>query len=202
MATGIVCLLYSLSIFLGFIDINDASFIIAFQSSGRVSTEEWAEYKGDMPRVKDLSICHWDRIQYFNDDVSSVWSYCTQEASTSKMICVQMEYKSILSRANRHMKLNLWIYNDLISVDLIPFRHREWNHICWTYSFERNWHRIYINGELKASEVNVIDSNTIVWKASSKVEKHAFVIGQEPDSIRGGYTIDQLFQGSITELNV
>ena len=100
------------------------------------------------------------------------------------------------------MKLNLWIYNDLISVDLIPFRHREWNHICWTYSFERNWHRIYINGELKASEVNVIDSNTIVWKASSKVEKHAFVIGQEPDSIRGGYTIDQLFQGSITELNV
>ena len=28
------------------------------------------------------------------------------------------------------------------------------------------------------------------------------MIGQEPDSIRGGYTIDQLFQGSITELNV
>ena len=100
------------------------------------------------------------------------------------------------------MKLNLWIYNDLITVKVIPFRHREWNHICWTYSFENNWHRIYINGELKASKVNYIDSKITVWKASSKVKKYAFVIGQEPDSIRGGYTIDQLFQGSIYELNI
>ena len=96
----------------------------------------------------------------------------------------------------------MWIYNDLISVEIIPFRHREWNHICWTYSFEKNWHRIYINGELKASKVNVVDSKTTVWKASSKVKRYAFVIGQEPDSIRGGYTIDQLFQGSIYELNI
>ena len=188
--------------FATFINFIDASFTITFQSSGRISTDEWAEYQGDMPHAKNLSICHWDRLEYFNDDVSSLWSYCTQETSHSKMMCVQMEYKSILSKANRHMKLNLWIYNDLITVKVIPFRHREWNHICWTYSFENNWHRIYINGELKASKVNYIDSKITVWKASSKVKKYAFVIGQEPDSIRGGYTIDQLFQGSIYELNI
>ena len=74
-------LLYFFATFINFVD---ASFTITFQSSGRISTEEWAEYKGDMPHAKNLSICHWDRLEYFNDDVSSLWSYCTQETSHSK----------------------------------------------------------------------------------------------------------------------
>ena len=173
----------------------NASFSISFQSSRKISINEWAEFKGDMPHLKEITLCHWNRLDYFSDDVSSIWSYCTQQTSNSTIMCIQMEYKAILSRANRHMKLILWIYNDAISVDIVPFPHRQWTHICWTYSSVTNLHKIYINGKIKVQQILSTGVKTIVWKASDSVQNHAFVIGQEPDRIRGGYTTDQLFIG-------
>ena len=123
------------------------------------------------------------------------------------MKCVQLYYQGNRRVANRDVTFGGYFVgwtNIVIDMQLPVeyFKHRTWNHICWTYSYERNWHRIYINGELKAGKINVTNLISPVWKSSSKVENHAFVIGQEPDSIRGGYTIDQLFQGSINELNI
>ena len=185
-----------------FIDVARGGSILSFQSSGKTSIDEWAEFKGEMPHLNGITICHWDRLDYISDDVSSIWSYCTQKTTNDKMVCIQMEYKAILSRANRHMKLLLWLYNETISVDIIPFRHRTWNHCCWSYSAETNRHRIYINGKLMTDRILPPVADRSIWEGSNKVESHAFIMGQEPDKIRGGYSLDQLFIGSITELNI
>ena len=36
-----------------------ASFMISFQTSGKETTDEWAEYKGTMPSLNEFSVCHW-----------------------------------------------------------------------------------------------------------------------------------------------
>ena len=179
-----------------------ASFIVSFQSSETISVEEWAEYIGNMPQLNDITVCHWNKVNYFSDDVSTLWSYCTQKTSNDKMRCIQMEYKAILSRAYRHVKLDMWIFNDIIPVEIFPFRHRTWNHCCWSYSSKNHQHSIHVNGRIVAKKTILPTSNKTVWEGSNNVEGHAFIIGQEPDEIKGKYSLDQLFKGSIAELNI
>ena len=179
-----------------------ASFIVSFQSSGTISVEEWVEYIGDMPQLNDITVCHWNKVNYFSDDVSTLWSYCTQRTSNDKMLCIQMEYKAILLRAYRHVKLDMWIFNDIISVEIFPFRHRTWNHCCWSYSPKTHQHSIHFNGRFVAKKIILPTTNKTVWEGSNNVEGYAFIIGQEPDEIKGKYSLDQLFKGSITELNI
>ena len=55
-----------------------SSFAISLQTSGEISINEWAKYKGVMPHLQEFTVCHWDKLEYFSDDVSSLWSYCIQ----------------------------------------------------------------------------------------------------------------------------
>ena len=55
-----------------------SSFYLSFQRLRNLSTDEWAEYKGNMPDLKEFSICHWDKLKSFNDQINNVWSYCFQ----------------------------------------------------------------------------------------------------------------------------
>ena len=83
------------------------------------------------------------------------------------------------------------------------FKHRSWNHICWTFESETKTNKFYLNGEFQGSFI--IDSEFIEngVLGTDEVFDSAFIIGQEPDppSPRGGFEKEQVFVGDITELN-
>ena len=53
-------------------DIETDSFYVSFQRSRALSTEEWIEYTGEMPDLKEFSVCHWDRPTSFNDNANTI----------------------------------------------------------------------------------------------------------------------------------
>ena len=83
------------------------------------------------------------------------------------------------------------------------FKHRSWNHICWTFQSESGMNQFYLNGEFQGSFI--IDSDFVREGVlgSDEVFDSAFIIGQEPDppSLKGGFEKEQVFVGDITELN-
>ena len=40
--------------------------------------EQWAEATADMPPLTELTLCHWEKITYFNLNKAYVWSYCVK----------------------------------------------------------------------------------------------------------------------------
>ena len=182
-----------------------SSFFLSFQRSRNVTTNEWAEYKGDMPVLKEFSVCHWDRVKYFNDQINTIWSYCFKTKQIELIDCFQLHISLIHSTANRHVRIDAHIFNNIgntvLSADIIPYGHRKWHHYCWLYSSITGKNRIYWNGNILVNQT-IPKEYRAVWKGNQNGTDSAFVIGQEQDKIRGGYQLSQLFSGDVAELNV
>ena len=50
--------------------------------------------------------------------------------------------------------------------------------------------------------ITVPADKRVQWRSSDGIFKSALILGQEPDEIRGGFSMDQLFKGQIAELNI
>ena len=62
--------------------------------------------------------------------------------------------------------------------------------------------KIYYNGKLLGSLRNKQDESEVLIEGSNEAVDSAFILGQEPDTIRGGYNAEQALSGDITQLNV
>ena len=82
-----------------------ASFMVAFQSTGSVgsiSTDEWAEFQGNISRLHELTVCHWEFLKFFNTNENNIWSYCFKERNTSAAVqCLQFWYNADPATGNR-----------------------------------------------------------------------------------------------------
>ena len=132
------------------------SFIASFQSSGKWSKDEWLEYTGKFPPLVEFTVCHWEKVQYFSTGINTVWAYCLfATKNESRMKCVEVFHRgnSIPSTVGGNTDFVGWIngwtdstiYADFINVS---YRHREWNHFCWSYSSITGINKAYHNGKL------------------------------------------------------
>lgn len=175
-------------------------FIISFQSSDKLSVEEWAKYTGEISRLSEFTACHWEKSKWFSKDRNTIWSYCTKNDDDTDIYCTQYYYKRDIDTGNRHMITYQKLpHNIKAKVKLKPFPHRSWNHVCWSYSSKSLENQLFFNGQL--IQTYKIKKKEIV-PGSSEVKQSSFVIGQEPDKIDGGYEIEQVFIGDITEVNI
>ena len=90
------------------------------------------------------------------------------------------------------------------------FRHRAWNHVCWSYinnssnSSSSSSHSLFLNGV----KLNTVNDGVKMKKVrlghvnGLQITDEALVIGQDQDTIRGTFDVAQLFNGKVTELNV
>ena len=179
------------------------TFKVAFQTSGVWSSKDWVEYKGNIPVLEQFTACHWEKLQYFAFYSNSIWSYCTIRNRIDKnMNCMQLFSKGRSSSAFRSLSFNLWFTGNQtlnVKLKLESFRHRTWNHVCWYHSSLTGDNKLYYNGKLAASKK--IQGLPII-QGSATAYNHSFVIGQEPDMIRGGFAEDQAFFGVISEFNL
>ena len=191
--------------FLCLLAINESegfpTFIVSFQPNGTLSTDHWMRYNTKVEGVEDeLTVCQWIKLRYFSTDISSIWSYCYSGGdSETQMLCWHLFMEANLKSGGRHVNVvgrsPFW-YTEAHS---LKFRHRQWNHICFTYSFAENFGFLYYNGE-KVKQHS--EGNFTIIKSGDSVKRSSFEIGQEPDIFEGGYDSAQLFNGEISELNM
>ena len=185
------------------------SFITSFHSSGKWNKDEWIEYKDDIPSFNEFTACHWEKIEYFSDQINTVWSYCMYLTKEDpKLRCLEVYYL-ISSNIGRNIDFKGWIdgwteESVYIEFKKVPYHHQRWNHFCWTYSNQTGMNNLYHNGE-KISSVDLKKTHEafdFFIPGSRNVFDSSFIIGQEPDSLRGGYSESQGFPGDIGELNI
>ena len=186
-----------------------ASFQTSFDRTFEPDNNVWLEFLNEIHPSKELTICHWINIKVFNSGVSGcLWSYCTIETQNDPMECLQLCIDGIWDTANRNMQLLVTIpsrkggqrYKALLP--LKSFHHRTWNHLCWTLSTVTGSSTFYHNGDMIGSkQINTNDID-FALKRSSQMQDSAFIFGQEPDSIRGGFDEHEAFIGDLSEFNV
>lgn len=181
-------------------------FTVSFQSSGGWSTNEFMEYTKEIPPMKEFTACHWEKLKYFSVDYVIVWSYCgIHTTNDESMSCVQFYYRGNVATANKHIDLYGWLKGEEILGHSERYKHRSWNHFCWSYSSMTGENKFYHNGHIIGNQGvfkndEHLDIPTI--EGDQGYEDSAFIIGQEQDAVRGRFEPSQIFNGELTELNV
>ena len=183
----------------------ETSFEAIFQKSSIWSSQEWLEYKGNIQKLEEFTACQWENLRYFSTRSNSLWSYCSvRSENDTKLNCIQLYQKGIISSAFRPVSYNLYLSGMVtksinIEIELDYVRHRAWNHVCWYYSSETGYNKLYYNGQLIGSKkiygLPHVDGTDSAYD-------HSIILGQEPDRLRGGFSEDQGFFGSIAEFNI
>ena len=177
----------------------EESFLLAFQNSKGLSPDEWAEFDGKVPHLKAFTSCHWEKLHFFNIKSHSIWNYCTIKNRTASIDCTQMWYRRGLVAAGRDITVGVGIGpNNIGYVNINPFKHRAWNHFCWSYDSSSGENRIYLNGKFYGT---VQLENKIEVLGSREVYGSSFSVGQEPDAFRGKHDEHQAYRGNMSEIN-
>jgi len=181
-------------------------------ASLKPSIEEWIEYSKPIPQFKEFTACHWMKVNYFSRDIAIVmWSYCTQERhSSSKNIeCLEIFLKNKWELANRHLEVNAYFpwsrkTNMRVKAEIRPYMHRQWGHICWSFSLETGVSKLYYNGNLiNVQTFKIQEGITAIMAKDGKQDlKDAFIYGQEPDVIKGDFDHLETFLGDLADLNI
>ena len=176
------------------------SFVVSFQNSGGWSTDEWAVFDKPIPLLKEFTACHWERIRYFSSDIMSVWAYCIANKLQKSIInCTQLYSYGNSTTANRQLVISGEVNFREFAVNIKEYRHRTWNHICWSYSSLRNINKFYYNGKLIG--VRSMNNGHPI-PTPDELEMASFILGQEPDTFNGKFSVSQLFNGEVSELNL
>ena len=187
------------------------SFIASFQSKrygvDSASIDEWIDFSNKMPSTKEFTACNWIKPKYFNKEIAvNLWSYCTIETVGATMECLQMFLQArdetaqkelmVIGEIKRKNKYTKFVRN------VQTFYHRSWAHFCWSLSSITGQSKFFYNGNLLGVDtINDMENQTIISSVGNVFDA-AFIFGQEPDSMRGGYAAYQAFFGDLTELNV
>ena len=178
-----------------------ASFEMVFQNSSHWSKNALAEFKAPIPTLNEFTSCHWEKVSYFAARSSTIWSYCYHKKTDKpKLNCIQFYSMGDIASYYRNIIYSLWVVGlgkkDVdVQMKVDPYLHRTWNHACVVYSSLDNSSSFYFNGQLSGTKI--VESLPVV-PGTNGVHEHAFILGQEPDSMRGSFSSDQAFYGRIS----
>ncbi|EDO36060.1 predicted protein, partial [Nematostella vectensis] len=83
-----------------------------------------------------------------------------------------------------------------VFVDLgVSFRDDKWHMLCWSWRSSDGFYKIYLDGA-------TIHASSGYQKGHSVPSGGVLVIGQDQDSLGGGYDAEQSFVGSLSGVNI
>jgi hypothetical protein len=119
-------------------------------------------------------------------------------------------YPTTKGKISIRLEFQGWIgekINFEIEYGEVSYEYQVWNHFCVVYSSISGNSALYHNGKL-IGNISLVDNTDIgvnrapsIPRASSAYDS-SFIIGQEPDSMRGNFSKYQAFPGDIAELNI
>ena len=206
---------YVVLIYLGLpnLSADRRSFTVSFQkeTNGPVSaiSNSWIELSEKMPQAKEFTMCHWLKIRFHNLDIAAcLWSYCTIENVGETMKCLQVCLHAIKESANRNLRiegeipLQTYRQTQRVTKPLKSYRHRTWTHLCWSFSAITGRSVFYHDGQyLGMDELNITKDDWAI-KGSNVTYDSAFIFGQEPDILRGGFDKHQAYFGDLSQFQI
>ena len=137
------------------------------------SNDVWIEFTNKIQESKEFTVCHWINIKFHNFKYAAcLWSYCTIQNPKDTMKCLRICMDGDKRSMNRYLNILAHIPSTdatlYPSVLAVPFKHRTWNHLCWTFSAINFESKFYHNGILLRKEVINTDGVEVALTDSSK----------------------------------
>ena len=93
---------------------SQESFFVTYSDPNEWSKDQFVEFIGDIPELKELSSCHWQKDKFFAERFSPIWEFCSEETTNhSGFQCVGVNTKGLVSSANRHVRFESWLEHSL-----------------------------------------------------------------------------------------
>lgn len=184
-----------------------ASFQPGLEGAFLASTNAWIEFSKPILPTKEFTACHWIKIKFQNLKIAAnLWSYCTIENAGDKMKCLQAFMHGNVLTANRDLIFQAYIPskkgNKKTTMAVDSFPHRTWTHFCWSFSSINGENRFYHNGIFLGIHKLNFEDFEMAMEDANNMDQSAFIFGQEPDNMRGGFDSHQSFLGDLSELNI
>ena len=189
------------------------SFVVDFESPLVWSLEKSMSYKNSISQMNDFTSCHWEKKMYTSTKTSPAWQYCTilnpDDVGNNKkedLSCVGLHSGDlpVSSTKNTFYYLSLDnVDNKTMNVkfDVKSTYNRVWSHVCIVYS--RNWKSVTLYHDGKLIERDKKDSlPKIPGITGGKEAPQSFIVGQQSDAFRTGFTGSNTFFGMISEVNI
>ena len=120
-------------------------------------------------------------------------------------VAAYLESSSISSHRDVNFHFDVRFNKTILhtSAAIEQFSHRQWVHLCVSFSTITGDQRTYYNGQLVGfTKTFLKDGSVILRRSLDGVIDSSFIFGQEPDTIRGSFEAHQAFIGDLAELNV
>ncbi|KAG7166367.1 Neuronal pentraxin-2-like 8 [Homarus americanus] len=156
--------------------------VLVLQESGTPSAASYARLVKPFPRLESFTICYRIKLNRFREE-STLMSYAVSDDKDNEF---RIDHRESGYRVTIQ---GYWAASQLVT----PLR--SWAHFCFLYQLNDASWTIYLNGERRAE-------GSFPGPTTPLEGGGAFVIGQEQDSLGGGFQRDQSFCGEITHLNI
>jgi prepilin-type N-terminal cleavage/methylation domain-containing protein len=136
----------------------------------------------------DFSLCMWFRLETLSSSIQTLFSGARAGADNNMLIYLNATATSLLTWANGVQTGNFAIggtVNDGL-----------WHHLAWTRQVSDGTEVVYVDGTPLA------DGNGSTNTANVTLDAGGAIIGQEQDSLGGGFATNQVWHGWIDEVMV
>ena len=192
---------------------GNQSFIVSFQTDVigpfAAKTNSMIEFSNPISSTKEFTVCHWLKIKFYNLDIAAcTWAYCFVQNDGDKMKCLQICLQGVYETMNRNLyiigELPLQSYDGIVLIkrQLKNYRHRTWTHLCWSFSAITGISKFYHDGILLGIDKVNVTENDYAIHGSDRMLNTSLILGQEPDSFRGGFDKAQSYIGELAEFNI
>ncbi|XP_058442915.1 sushi, von Willebrand factor type A, EGF and pentraxin domain-containing protein 1-like isoform X2 [Malaya genurostris] len=152
-------------------------FVMSFEMPG---TNDYIKITGPNRNLSEISMCSW--IQTHDDfNYGSVISYATLNIDNAFTFTDYSGF--VLYIAGQYVVTNVFI-ND-----------GKWHFICVSWTNQKGLYEIYLDGDLHTTGYNLSNEKVIEGDG-------LFIIGQEQDSLGGGFSESEAFVGKLAYLDV
>ncbi|XP_069953925.1 uncharacterized protein, partial [Cherax quadricarinatus] len=155
--------------------------VLALQESGVPTSTSYGRLLTPFPELRSFTVCYRIRLNRFREE-STVMSYAVSDDKDNEL---RMDHQVMGLKVTLHSKWALTTLQTPIG---------SWAHFCFLYRFLTGEWNIFQDGELRAHGTFPITDTPLLGNG-------VYIIGQEQDSMGGGFQRDQCFSGEITELN-
>ncbi|KAK7084795.1 hypothetical protein SK128_007057 [Halocaridina rubra] len=161
--------------------------MVHFQASGPATTESMLAYKGTLKQLDEATFCFRLRIAQ-SRSTNSIFSYAVPDEGDEIHLSVNYKYQTLIFSCCD----GLWEQETPMRISL-----REWLSICFSVNLKTWRWELVRNGEVKGGTLNITSA------ISPKIRSGGhLIIGQEQDSMRGGFNEFESLSGRLADLRL
>ncbi|XP_076365947.1 C-reactive protein 1.4-like [Tachypleus tridentatus] len=163
----------------------------AFFPSSSGSSFPYLQLEGSLPPLRHATLCTWAKTWNLNSTGRFIFSYCYPEKGGDNEFLVGLYKKSEITP-----ELSIHVRGKNARAVCPKFTVGHWHHLCYVWTGVDGRSEMFVDGQ-KCSDIKGEVAPGLEIRTGGTA-----IIGQEQDSVGGGFSGEQAWNGEIADLQL